>query len=74
MTNTKYVINHEHYRNKDKQDYFSEINKIRLIEEKRTGDLSNGLSSLEYSVLCYFELAPKFTVFNVAFKVLDKNI
>jgi len=68
LNTTKYVINHDHYRNPIKQHYFMNLNRDRLNEEKKTGDLSNGLSSLTYEVLSKFEMAPRFTVFNVDFK------
>ena len=68
----RYVINLEHYRNADKQNFNSAKNGTLLEKEKQTGDSSNGLSNVEYEVLSSFELAPRFTIINVDFK-LKKN-
>ncbi len=68
---TKYVINKEHYRNVEKEHFYTAKNGDNLILEKQTKNSSNGLSNIEYKVLCSFELAPKFTVINVDFKLKE---
>jgi hypothetical protein len=67
----RYVINLEHYRNADKQHFNSAKNSTLLEKEKQTGDSSNGLTNLEYEVLSSFELAPRFTIINVDFKLKE---
>lgn len=68
-TDRKYVINHEHYRNVEKQHFDCSKNGNLLKLEKESGDKSNGLSNIEYTVLSSFELAPRFTIINVDFKL-----
>ncbi len=59
------VINREHSRKNQYQDMI--LNGDKLLQEKQTGDSTNGLSSLRYEVLCSIELAPRFTMINVEF-------
>jgi hypothetical protein len=68
-TDRKYVINHEHYRNVEKQHFNCDKNGKLLQKEKDTGDSSNGLSSIQYEMLSSCELAPRFTIMNVDFKI-----
>ena len=68
-TNKKYVICEEHYRNVSKQHYYAAKNGNLLDLEIKSGDSSNGLSNIEYEVLSSFELAPRFTIMNVDFKL-----
>jgi hypothetical protein len=43
-----------------------------LLElEKKTGNNMNGLSSIVYEVLSSIELAPRFTIINVDFKLKE---
>ena len=44
--------------------------KSLLQKEKDTGDSSNGLSSIQYEMLSSCELAPRFTIMNVDFKII----
>ena len=69
----KYVINHEHDRNVEKQHFNCDKNGKLLQKEKDTGDSSNGLSSIQYEMLSSFELAPRFTIMNVDFKITQNN-
>ena len=59
------VINREHPRNNQYHEMI--INGDKLLQEKQTGDSTNGLSSLHYEVICSIELAPRFTMINVDF-------
>jgi hypothetical protein len=68
-TDTKYVINHEHYRNVGKEHYYTAKNGDLLKLENQNNNFSNGLSDIEYEVLSSFELAPRFTIINVDFKL-----
>jgi hypothetical protein len=70
-TNKKYVINREHYRNVEKEHYYTAKNSEILELERRNGDNTNGLSIIEYDVLSSFELAPLFTIINVDFKLKE---
>lgn len=67
--NSNYVINHDHYRNPDKERFYTDRNSELFNNEKKTDDSSNGLSNLEYQVLSSFEMAPRFTIVNVDFKL-----
>jgi hypothetical protein len=69
--NTKLVVNKEHYRNVDKEHFYTAKNGDLLALEKKMGDMSNGLSNIEYEVLSSFELAPRFTIINVDFKLRE---
>lgn len=40
-------------------------------QEMKSGDINNGISNIEYEVLASFELAPKFTIINVEFKLKE---
>jgi hypothetical protein len=70
-TNTKFIINKEHYRNVEKEHFYTAKNGDLLALEKKMGDMSNGLSSIEYEVLSSFELAPRFTIINVDFTLKE---
>jgi hypothetical protein len=69
----KYIINREHYRNNQKEHYYTDKNSKLLDLEKYNKDTSNGLSDLEYEVLSSFELAPRFTILNVDFNLKSEN-
>jgi len=68
-SNKKYVICEEHYRNVSKEHYYTAKNANLLDLEIKSGDSSNGLSNIEYEILSSFELAPRFTIINVDFKL-----
>jgi hypothetical protein len=72
-TDTRYVINHEHYRNVAVQHFNSAKNGTLLELEKKSNDNSNGISNIEYEVLSSFELAPRFTIINVDFKLKSES-
>jgi len=59
------VINRDHSRKNYYQDM--KINSDKFLQEKQTGDSTNGLSSLHYEVICSIELAPRFIMLNVNF-------
>lgn len=42
-------------------------------EEMKTNNIYNGLSDIEYEVLSSFELAPRFTIINVDFKLKSES-
>lgn len=69
--NMRYILNHEHGRNPEKQYTDGKKNGLLLQEEKRTNKFTNGLTSLNYKVLSSFELAPRFTVLNVDFTITE---
>jgi hypothetical protein len=71
FTDTKYVINHEHFRGN--QHFFAAQNGDIQKKEMQTGDTTNGLSDLDYQVLSSFELAPRFTILNVDFKLKSEQ-
>lgn len=68
----RFIINHNHYRNDKKEHYYAYENGKLLNEEKNTSNFSNGLSSIEYEVLSSFEISPKFTIYNVTFKLKNE--
>ena len=72
-TDKRYVICEEHYRNVSKQHFFAAKNSDLLALENKTGDSSNGLTDVEYEVLSTFEIAPRFTVINVDFKLKSES-
>ena len=63
----------KHYRDYDKQNVSAQKNTSLFYKEKETGDINNGLSNLDYEVISSFELAPRFTILNVDFKVKTDN-
>jgi hypothetical protein len=66
-TDSKYIINRDHYRNAKKENTFGEINGNLMVKERESGDNSNGITNIKYEVLSSFELAPRFTIINVDF-------
>jgi len=72
-SNKKYVICEEHYRNVSKEHYYTAKNGNLLALEIKSGDSSNGLSNIQYEVLSSFELAPRFTIMNVDFKLKSEQ-
>ena len=71
-SNNKYVICEDHYRNVSKEHYYTAKNGNLLALEIKSGDSSNGLSNIEYELLSSFELAPRFTIMNVDFKLRNE--
>ena len=65
------VINPNHYRNVQKERNDGIKNKDILLEERKTGKVTDGLTSIEYEVISSFELVPQFTVNNVDFKLKE---
>ena len=70
---SRFVINLDHYRNVPKEHFFASQNGTLFEIEKQTKNTSNGLSNIEYEVLSSLELAPKFTIINVDFKLISEN-
>jgi hypothetical protein len=58
-----------HKKNINKEEETKKINTKLHNEELITGIASNGLSNIEYNILGLFQLAPKFTIINVDFKL-----
>ena len=54
----------------EKQHFNCDKNGKLLQKEKDTGDSSNGISSIQYEMLSSCELAPRFTIMNVDFKII----
>jgi hypothetical protein len=69
LENTSLCIHHDHSRSHEKQNVTSNMNTTLHITEEKIGDTSNGLSSLHYEVLCSIDLAPRFTMLNVDFRL-----
>jgi hypothetical protein len=65
------VINLNHYRNVQKERADGIKNKDVLLEERKTGKVTDGLTGIEYEVISSFELVPQFTVINVDFKLKE---
>jgi hypothetical protein len=74
FTNTQFIINRQHYRNVEKEQYYTNKNRELLELEKKTGNNNNGLSDIEYEVISSFELAPNFIIINVDFKLKSENM
>jgi beta-1,4-galactosyltransferase 1 len=64
--------NPRHYR-PPKNYETAQINTDLYNKELLTKDMSNGLSSIEYKVLSSFELAPRFTIINVEFNLINEQ-
>jgi hypothetical protein len=71
LNDKKRCYNPVHYRNADKEYKTAQINTELHHKEMASGQIINGLSNLEYTVLSTFELAPRFTIINVDFKLKD---
>lgn len=61
----------KHLKNINKENDFAKKNTILHHKEVEAQIITNGLSSLEYEVLSSFELAPRFTILNVDFKLKE---
>jgi hypothetical protein len=72
-TDTRYIINLEHYRNAEKQHTDGEKNGLLLKLEKQTKNSSNGISNINYEILSSFELAPRFNIINVDFNLKSES-
>ncbi len=72
-TNDMRVICRQHYRNVQKEHFYTAKNANLLELEKKTGDSSNGLSNIEYSVISSFDMAPHFTILNVDFSLKSEK-
>ena len=58
-----------HKRNLKKEEQSATQNKELHHQERRSGDIRNGIQTLEYQVISTLEIAPRFTVLNVNFQV-----
>ena len=72
-TDSKYIINRDHYRNAKKENTFAAINGNLMMKERESGDNSNGITNINYEVLSSFELAPLFTIINVDFTLKSES-
>jgi hypothetical protein len=70
LNNSKKCYNPKHYKNISKEYEYAKINTDLHKQEMSSGIISNGLSSIKYEVISQFELAPRFTLINVDFKVI----
>ncbi len=61
----------KHIKNLEKEELCAKKNTELHHIEINTGNIVNGLSNLEYEVLSLIELAPRFTVINVDFKLKE---
>ncbi len=68
LNNSDKCYSPHHHRDYDKQNVSAQQNTLLFNKEKETGDISNGLSNLDYEIMSSFELAPRFTILNVDFK------
>lgn len=59
----------KHYKNVNNEKECANKNIELHNNELKSGDSSNGLSNIEYEVLSTFELASRFTIINVDFKL-----
>ena len=60
-----------HNKNLEKEEKCAKKNTELHHIEMNTGNVINGLLNLEYEVLSTFELAPRFTIINVDFKLKE---
>jgi len=67
----KHSLLPKHYKNLEKEEICAKKNTELHHIEINTGNVINGLSNLEYEVLSTFELAPRFTIINVDFKLKE---
>lgn len=70
LKDKKRCHNPVHYRSPENYEK-ARINTELHHKEMESGQIVNGLSNLEYTVLSTFELAPRFTIINVDFKLKD---
>ncbi len=69
LNDSKKIYNPKHYKNVQKEYECANKNTELHHIEMKTNNNYNGLSNIEYEVLSSFELAPKFTIINVDFKL-----
>ena len=69
LNDSKKVFNPKHYKNIEKENMYANKNTELHHIEMKTNNINNGLSSIEYEVLSSFELAPRFTIINVDFRL-----
>jgi hypothetical protein len=69
----KKVINPNHYRNAEKERASGIKNKDILNNELKNGENLDGLTNIQYEVISSFEMAPRFRILNVDFKLLNEN-
>jgi hypothetical protein len=74
LNDTKKCYNPKHYRNMGKENESCKTNINLFNIEMNTGNMSNGLSELEYVVLSSFELAPRFKIINVDFTLKSEQM
>jgi hypothetical protein len=65
----KKVINPNHYRNAEKERASGIKNKDILNNELKNGENLDGLTNIQYEVISSFEMAPRFRILNVDFKL-----
>ncbi len=71
LNDSKKIYNPKHYKNiKKEYEYANKNTELHHIEMK-TNNANNGLSNIVYEVLSSFELAPKFTIINVDFRLKE---
>jgi hypothetical protein len=63
----------KHYKNIQKEYEFANKNTELHHIEMNTGNISNGVSDIEYEILSSFELAPNFNIINVDFKLKNES-
>jgi hypothetical protein len=61
----------KHNKNLEKEELCAKKNIEFHHKEMNTENIVNGLSNLEYEVLSFFELAPRFTIINADFKLKE---
>jgi hypothetical protein len=69
LNDSKKVFNPKHYKNIQKEYEYANKNTELHHNEMKTGNNTNGISNIEYEVLSSFELAPRFTIVNVDFRL-----
>jgi hypothetical protein len=73
LNNSKKCYSPKHYRNVLKEYECANKNTELHHIEMKTNNSNNGLSDIEYEVLSSFELAPRFTIINVDFKLKSEK-
>ena len=73
LNDSKKCYNPKHYKNMGKENESCKKNTNLHNIEMNTENITNGLSDIEYEVLSSFELAPRFTIINVDFKLKSES-
>lgn len=71
LNDSKKIFNPKHYKNIEKENMYANKNTELHHIEMKTNNANNGLSNIVYEVLSSFELAPKFTIINVDFRLKE---